>query len=154
GRVKPKVNLAAIAKALKPVVKGVRRAPTSAAFFRSRGHIVGVAPSMNGLRLDVAGTASAIAQAITDRGNGVAVTQVKAQVQNIPPKVTTAEAVKKGPLLTRLGTWKTWFPISDHNFFGANIWRPAQIIDGTVLYPGQRFEWWSRIGPVTPARGF
>jgi vancomycin resistance protein YoaR len=53
-----------------------------------------------------------------------------------------------------LGMWKTWFPISDHNFFGANIWRPAQIIDGTVLYPGQRFEWWSRVGPVTPARGF
>jgi vancomycin resistance protein YoaR len=53
-----------------------------------------------------------------------------------------------------LGMWKTWFPVSDHNFFGANIWRPAQIIDGTVLYPGQRFEWWSAIGPVTPSRGF
>ena len=56
--------------------------------------------------------------------------------------------------MTMLGTWKTWFPISDHNFFGANIWRPAKIIDGTVLRPGQRFEWWSAIGPVTPARGF
>ena len=51
------------------------------------------------------------------------------------PKLTTEEAVKKGPLMTRLGTWKTWFPVSDHNFFGANIWRPAQIIDGTVLLP-------------------
>ncbi len=53
-----------------------------------------------------------------------------------------------------LGTWKTWFPVNDHNFFGANIWIPAKIIDGTVLRPGQRFEWWSAVGPVTPSRGF
>ena len=62
--------------------------------------------------------------------------------------------MKKGPLMQQLGMWKTWFPVSDHNFFGANIWQPAKIIDGTVLYPGQRFEWWSAIGPVTPSRGF
>ena len=53
-----------------------------------------------------------------------------------------------------LGTWKTWFPVNDHNFFGANIWIPARIIDGTVLRPGQKFEWWSAVGPVTPSRGF
>ena len=79
---------------------------------------------------------------------------VAVKVARIPPKVTTEEAVRKGPLMQMLGMWKTWFPVSDHNFFGANIWRPAQIIDGTVLYPGQRFEWWSAIGPVTPSRGF
>jgi vancomycin resistance protein YoaR len=56
--------------------------------------------------------------------------------------------------MVALGTWKTWFPISERNYFGANIWLPAKIIDGTVLYPGQRFEWWSALGPVTPARGF
>ena len=56
--------------------------------------------------------------------------------------------------MTQLGAWKTWFPISDHNFFGANIWQPAKFIDGTVLAPGQTFEWWSAIGPVTRARGF
>jgi hypothetical protein len=31
---------------------------------------------------------------------------------------------------------------------------PAKIIDGTVLRPGQKFEWWSAVGPVTPSRGF
>jgi len=72
----------------------------------------------------------------------------------VAPKLSTAEALKHGPQMVRLGVWKTWFPVSDRNYFGANIWRPAAIIDGTVLMPGQRFEWWSRIGPVTPARGF
>ena len=56
--------------------------------------------------------------------------------------------------MTRLGSWQTYFPISERNYFGANIWLPAQIINGTVLKPGQRFEWWSGLGPVTTARGF
>ena len=56
--------------------------------------------------------------------------------------------------MVKLGSWKTWFPVSERNFFGANIWLPARIIDGTVLYPGQTFEWWRAIGTVSPARGF
>ncbi len=154
GSVQPTVNVAAIRKALKPVAKGVKLPPLSAAFFRSRGRVVGVAPSKDGRRLDAAATAAAIAQAITDRGKGAAPAPVKVRVLQIVPKVTTEEAVKKGPLMSMLGTWKTWFPISDHNFFGANIWQPARIIDGTVLYPGQRFEWWSAVGPVSTSTGF
>ena len=42
--------------------------------------------------------------------------------------------------MTLLGTWTTWFPISDHNYYGANIWIPAQIINGTVLAPGQHLR--------------
>ena len=51
--------------------------------------------------------------------------------------------------MVKLGSWKTWFPVSERNFFGANIWLPARIIDGTVLYPGQTFEWWRAIGTVS-----
>jgi vancomycin resistance protein YoaR len=57
-------------------------------------------------------------------------------------------------VMTKLGTWTTWFTISDRNYFGANIWKPAQYINGTVLRPGQSFDWWNAIGPVTSARGF
>jgi len=154
GSVQPVVDSAAIAKALKPVAKGVKRPPQSAVYFRSRGRVVGVAPSKNGLKLDVRGTAAAIAAAIVERGKGAAAAPVNVKVTQVAPKLTTEEAVKKGPLMTRLGMWKTWFPVSDRNFFGANIWQPAKFIDGTVLYPGQRFEWWSAIGPVTTSRGF
>ena len=113
-----------------------------------------MAPAKNGLRLDVPATAAAIAGAIAERGKGAAPAPVNVKVAQVAPKLTTEEAVKKGPLLTRLGMWKTWFPVSDHNFFGANIWQPAKIIDGTVLFPGQRFEWWSAIGPVSTSTGF
>ncbi len=151
----PTVDLDAIPKALGKVAKAVKVAPVSAKYLKSRsGHIVGVAPAKDGRQLDGTATAVAIAQAVTDRGAGAPSTPVKAQTSKIEPKLTTAEATKRGPLMKMLGTWKTWFPISDHNFFGANIWQPARIIDGTVLRPGQRFEWWSAVGPVSPSRGF
>ena len=73
---------------------------------------------------------------------------------NLAPALTTADATKQAPQMVKLGMWKTWFPVSERNFFGANIWLPAKIIDGTVLYPGQTFEWWRAIGTVSAARGF
>ena len=155
GSVQPTVDEARIAKALKKVSKGVRRAPLSAVYLRGRGgRVVGVAAGKDGIRLDTARTAAAVSLALKARGLGAAALPVAVKIAKVEPKLTTAEAIRKGPLMVRLGTWKTWFPISDHNFFGANIWRPAQIIDGTVLYPGQRFEWWSAIGPVSSSRGF
>ncbi len=151
----PTVNEAAIAKALKRVAKSVKTAPTSAIYLKDRrGRVVGVVPAKDGRQLDVPATSAAIVAALGDRAAGSEPAGVAVKTLKIAPKLTTEEAAKRGPVMSLLGTWKTWFPISDHNFFGANIWQPAKIINGTVLYPGQRFEWWSRVGPVTPARGF
>jgi vancomycin resistance protein YoaR len=155
GRQHPTVNVAAIQKSLKNIDKAVRRDPVSASYLKSRsGRIVGVIAGSNGRRLDPGATAAAIAAALTARGQGAPVAPVEAAVAKVAPKLTTAEALKHGPQMVQLGVWKTYFPISDRNFWGANIWRPAEIIDGTVLMPGQRFEWWSAIGPVSSARGF
>ena len=137
------------------IAKSVKKAPVSASFLKARGgRIVGVVAATNGRKLDTAGTAAAIAAAIKARASGAAPAPVAVEVASVAPKFTTAQAIKRGPLMEPLGTWKTWFPVSERNYFGANIWRPAEIIDGTVLYPGQRFEWWSALGPVNTARGF
>ncbi len=154
GSIRPVVNLAAIPSALTKVAKGVRLPPVSATYLRSGRRIVGVAAGKNGRELDRTATAAAIARALTDRVNGAAAAPVSARITRVEPKLTTEEAATKAPIMQRLGSWKTWFPISDHNFFGANIWLPAKIIDGTVLEPGQTFEWWRAVGPVTTARGF
>ena len=76
------------------------------------------------------------------------------QTTALVPKLATSEAARKAPVMSLLGSWQTWFPISERNYFGANIWVPAQLINGTVLKPGQSFDWWDAIWPVTPARGF
>ena len=151
----PVVDEAAIPPSLKKVAKALRRSPASATYLKTRGgKVVGVVAASDGRRLDKAATATAIAETLAERAMGATVPSVKAQVEKVPPKLSTAEALKKGPLMQRLGSWKTWFPVGERNYNGANIWLPAKIIDGTVLMPGQRFEWWRALGPVTPARGF
>ena len=155
GSVQTTVDEARIVKALKKVAKGVRRDPLSAVYLKAAGgRVVGVAAGKDGIRLDTARTAAAVSAALKARGLGAGSEPVGVKIEKVEPKLTTEEALKKGPLMVPLGTWKTWFPVSERNFFGANIWLPAKIIDGTVLYPGQRFEWWSALGPVTSSRGF
>jgi len=154
----PVVDESAIPKSLAKVAKVTRTAPLSATFLKTRGgRIVGVTEAKDGRQLDTAATATAIAAALVDRGMVAplaAMAPIKAVMAKVAPKFTTAEALKKAPLMVDLGSWKTWFPISERNYWGANIWLPAKIIDGTVLLPGQTFEWWSALGSISSARGF
>jgi vancomycin resistance protein YoaR len=137
GSVAPTIDPAAVAPSLAKVSKGVAVDAVSAAYLRNgRGRIVGVAAAKDGRRLDATATATSIANALAARaqaGATAAVAPVPAVTAPVAPKVTTAMAMQKGPLMVRLGTWKTWFPISERNYWGANIWQPAKIIDGTVL---------------------
>ena len=151
----PIADQKAITQSLTKIAKAVRRAPASATLLKTRGgRIVGVAAARDGRQLNAAGTATAIAGALASRGGGAAAVPIAVRMAKIPPKFSTAEALKRAPLMARLGSWKTWFPIGERNYWGANIWLPAKIIDGTVLEPGQTFDWWRALGPVTPARGF
>ncbi len=151
----PVVDQAAVAASLSKVAKGVQVDAASAIYLKTRGGtIVGVVPAKDGRKLDSAATAASIAKLLDGRSAGVKAGSVAAVTIKLEPKLSTAEAATHGPVMSKLGSWKTWFPVSERNFFGANIWMPARIIDGTVLRPGQRFEWWSAIGPVTTARGF
>ena len=58
------------------------------------------------------------------------------------------------PLMQKLSEWTTYFPISDRNGYGANIWIPAMDLDGMVLKAGAWFDFWKAIGPVTRERGY
>jgi vancomycin resistance protein YoaR len=155
GSVDTLVDEAAIPAALDTVAKDVLREPVSARYLVGKdGTTVGVTASKNGRRLDAAATTALIAKALAERAHGGSPVPLAATVVGVAPKLSTEEAQKTAPLMVRLSTWKTWFPISERNHFGANIWLPAQFINGTVLEPGERFEWFRAVGPITSARGF
>jgi vancomycin resistance protein YoaR len=88
------------------------------------------------------------------RGGGTVSGTVTAAINVTKPRLTTEEARKAAPLMTRISTWTTYFPISERNNFGANIWLPAKFIDGTVVAPGDTFDFWKTVGPVSRSRGF
>ena len=152
---RPVADPDAIAASLAKVAKAVKVAPVSATFIKGRGgKVIGAMASRDGRQLDALGTTTAIAEVLANRAGGRPTTPVPVRLVKLAPALTTANATKQAPQMVKLGSWKTWFPVSERNFFGANIWLPARIIDGTVLYPGQTFEWWRAIGTVSPARGF
>lgn len=155
GEIAPTVDAAKIPASLKAVAKKVKRPAKSAVFLKSKsGKVMGVAASADGRQLDSEATAQLIADELAARASTGASATVSIATAPVPPKLTTEQAKQHAPVLTLLGTWTTWFPINDHNFYGANIWIPARIINGTVLAPGHTFDWWATIGEVSPARGF
>ncbi|HEU4918414.1 MAG TPA: VanW family protein, partial [Candidatus Limnocylindrales bacterium] len=56
--------------------------------------------------------------------------------------------------MTKISSWTTYFPISEKNGYGANIWIPALDIDGYVVGPGETFDFWKAVGPITRERGY
>jgi vancomycin resistance protein YoaR len=155
GSVAPVADITSVEATLARAAKAVAKQPLNATFLRTRrGKVVGVVASRDGRALDTAATIERIAAELEARANGRPGAVVTVATATVRPKLTTEEARKTAPLMVKLGGWTTYFPISERNYFGANIWRPAQIINGTVLAPGQTFDWWDAIWPVTTARGF
>jgi vancomycin resistance protein YoaR len=75
-------------------------------------------------------------------------------VQITQPALTTEAAEAALPHMQLVSAWTTYYPPGEGNNNGANIIIPARDIDGRVLAPGEWFEFWSSIGPVTEERGF
>ncbi|HEY3334425.1 MAG TPA: VanW family protein, partial [Candidatus Limnocylindrales bacterium] len=155
GRVVAVLGASRIAPNLTRTAKAVKKPAANAQYLVSRaGKIVGVVASSAGRKLDRTATVAAIVAELERRAEGAAPTRVKLRTTLVAPTLGTDEAARKAPVMSLLGSWQTWFPISERNYFGANIWVPARLINGTVLRPGQSFDWWDAIWPVTTARGF
>jgi vancomycin resistance protein YoaR len=154
GGYEPVLTASRIEKALAPVVKAVATPAKNATFKVSGTKVVGVVPSAPGRGLDLKKTAAKVNELLTARAAGGPTTTVTAVLTTTHPSLTTAEAQAAAPKMREISRWTTYFPISERNHFGANIWIPALDIDGTVVGPGETFDFWDAVGPVTRARGY
>ncbi|MEA2520072.1 MAG: hypothetical protein QOF49_2152 [Chloroflexota bacterium] len=154
GTYQPVANTSKVEKALAPVAKAVARPARNASFKISGTKVVGVVPSAVGRALDTKRTAVAVGELVATRATGGPTTTVNAVLTKTNPSLSTAEAEAAAPKMREISRWTTYFPISDRNHFGANIWIPALDIDGTVVGPGETFDFWNAVGPVTRARGY
>ena len=156
GGYRPIVAREAIEAGLAPIAAKVAIAPVDATYLLgTKKQVVGVTNAKNGRALDVPGTVESLINLVTERVDGLSVSRVALSVTTIEPALTTAEATKTAPLMKPLSEgWTTYFPIGIKNGQGANIWIPAREIDGYVVLPGQTFDFWKAIGPVTRAAGY
>jgi vancomycin resistance protein YoaR len=155
GRYIPILQIANVKSGLAPIAEKILQKPIDAAFLVAKsGTAFGVTAARNGRALDLDTTMTRVMEALSSRATNADVPAVAAVVVVTKPKLSTEEAQKVAPLMKRISTWTTYFPISERNHFGANIWLPAQFINGTVVPPGGTFDFWRVVGPITTARGF
>lgn len=155
GRYLPVVDPDRVERSLGSLAKEVARSPRNARFLTGRnGQIVGVEAGRDGRQLDLGPTIERIVEALNRRAAVGAGGPVELAVLSVAPALTTEEAEKIAPRMTKISEWTTYFPIGIKNGFGANIWIPAMDIDGQVVGPGETFDFWKAIGPITRERGY
>jgi vancomycin resistance protein YoaR len=151
----PVVAQAGLEAGLAEIADDVAIAPVDASFLVGDGNnVVGVTEAKDGRALDVPGTVATLAKLVDQRVMDLSVPRVPISTSVVEPSLTTAEATQTAPLMAKVSEWTTWFPIGIKNGQGANIWIPARDIDGTVVLPGEWFDFWEAIGPVTRERGY
>ena len=56
--------------------------------------------------------------------------------------------------MRKISSWTTYFQVYERNNFGANIWIPALTINGYVVGPHEKFDFWDAVGTVSRAKGY
>jgi vancomycin resistance protein YoaR len=72
----------------------------------------------------------------------------------VQPQLSTEAAKAAVKLMKKVSTWTTRYIVGESNGFGANIKIPTSALDGYVVGPGEIFDFWKAIGPVTRAAGY
>ena len=150
----PVIDRARMAIGLTSLGKDMAIKGRNASFKLSGSKVTGVIPGQSGRGLDVETTVSRVSDLLQARATEGADAPVEPALVVTEPNLTTAEAEAVVSKMTKVSTWTTYFPISERNNFGANIWIPAIDIDGYVVGPGEVFDFWNAVGPVSRARGY
>ncbi len=155
GSLAPIIGTPGLRTVLTEMAPGMEIKPVNATFlFGKEGAAVGVEAGVDGRQLDVEATTPVVAAALSERAGGTDPGELAPAFTLTKPSLSTEDAQKTAPLMKRLSTWTTAFPISERNGFGANIWIPSRDIDGYVVLPGATFDYWDALGPVTRERGY
>ena len=154
GGYEPVLDTAPLTGLVETLAKEIDREPVNATFVTVSGLVTEIVPSKDGYEVDVAATVTKVEGLLAQRAAGAQTIKLVPAMAVTPPALTTAQAEAAAPLMVKVSEWKTYFPISEKNGFGANIWIPALEIDGYVVGPHETFDFWDAIGPVTRERGY
>lgn len=154
GTLRPFVNRAGPEASLNAFAPQIAAKPVEPQFVVDGKAVVGIIPGKDGAALDTSQSSTRVLQLLAARSNGSEIGTSWVVVNAVKPKLSDQEAASAAPRMTLISSWTTWFPYGINNNYGANIWIPARDIDGTVLAPGETFDFWKRIGPITIERGY
>jgi vancomycin resistance protein YoaR len=148
------IDRTVLGDAIATLAPSIERAAVDASFVWGSAGPTGVNAAVEGRSLNVPATVSAIVTGLEQRGRGIEVPSVALAGSAIDPGLTTAYATEILPSLVRISTWTTWYVPAAGNGWGANISIPARDLDNMLIMPGEDFDFWRDIGPVTFERGY
>jgi len=152
---KPVVDRRLVAAWLNPVAKKVKTPVRDASFLRDKhGRIIGSRADHAGRVLDAKAAVDQIEATLGARFAGVPANTVNLSMIAVAPTVKTAQVTQTAPLMVLAGSWTTYYQVAAHNGFGANITVPARTLNGTVVQPGQLFDFWGALGEVSFRTGY
>jgi vancomycin resistance protein YoaR len=107
-----------------------------------------VIPAKPGVQFDPAEVTAAFTAALTEP-EGEREARVRAEVRQADFTTKEARALK---IVEQVSTFTTYFPYADYR--NTNIGRAMELIDGTVLRPGETFSLNETVGERTAENGF
>ncbi len=147
GALVPVVDGAKLLKVLEPVMSSIGAEPKDAGFEVRNGK-PRVVPARVGASLDPEALAGRFPAALTKpKGERI----VELDTETVEPEFTTADAKALG-IKERVSTFTTYFPYAAYR--NVNLSRAAELIDGTVLKPGETFSLNGIVGERTRENGF
>jgi vancomycin resistance protein YoaR len=129
--------------------------PAYNATFKFSGDEVVAVPGQTGSAVDVETSSNMVLAALEARADGGGGgDSVNLAITTVDPDFTTEEARALAPRVERLSTWTTKYTPGSLNYGGRNITIPTNAIDGTVVEPGEKFDFLDVIGDITPENGY
>ncbi|MGH2511451.1 MAG: VanW family protein, partial [Candidatus Limnocylindrales bacterium] len=149
-------NPTKVTAALTALASKVNQKAVDASFLISKQNkVVGVVAGKDGRTLDVATSLGLVQGLLAVRAQGVVdTTPLAAGVTTVAPSLTTAAATSAAPQMKAISSWTTYYAPGAHNGNSANITIPALAIDGTIVAPGAKFDFWKAVGEVSLAKGY
>jgi vancomycin resistance protein YoaR len=147
GELQPELDGAVLVAALTPRMRTIARSPKDASFTIVRG-VPRVVPARVGVTFDPADVTGRFLDVLTRTGadRRLDVTSVRAQ-----PDFTTEAANALG-VKERVSSFTTNFPYASYR--NQNLGRAAQLVDGSLLKPGETFSLNDTVGERTASNGF
>jgi len=153
GTLAPAVDPARVQASLRPLATTVDHAPRNAGFTMSGQKVTGVVPAVDGQTIDLPRSAGRIAAILQGALPAGPVGEISLAVATVPARLSTEAARAILPKMHLISSWTTRFVPSDHNFFGKNISVPTTMINGTVIAPGETFDFW-KVVKISREAGF
>ena len=147
GAMQARINADDLKEPLHSATSGFGKKAVDASFKIEGGKPV-VVPGKPGMGLPPKEMAKKLLPAITENGKE---RSVKVKTKVVKPEFTTKDAKKLG-IKEKVSEFSTYFPYAEYR--NVNQSRAAELIDGTVLKPGETFSFNDTVGERTEARGF